>query len=157
MNAGAIGIRPGGLDDPRVVALLAVHVARARAESPPCSAHAMARDALRGPDVRFWSAWDGETLLGFGALKTVDKNQGEVKSMHVAEAARGRGVGRALLATIEAAARDLGWGRLSLETGSMAYFEPARRLYARAGFEACGPFGAYRVDPNTLFMTKTLG
>ena len=150
-------IMEGRLDDPRVVALLHVHLSRARAETAPGSAHALDLSGLRAPEVSFWSAWEGEELLGVGALKRLDAEHGEVKSMHTAEAARGRGVASALLREILAAGRRRGMRRLSLETGSWAYFLPARALYARHGFVECGPFGDYREDPNSVFMTLELG
>jgi putative acetyltransferase len=146
----------GGLDDPRVVDLLHVHVTRARAETAPGSAHALDLSGLRAAEVTFWSAWEGDTLVGVGALKQLSADHGEVKSMHTAEAARGRGVGSTMLRHIMAAARERRMSRLSLETGSWAYFAPARALYARYGFVECGPFGEYRADPNSVFMTRVL-
>lgn len=146
----------GGLDDPRVVALLQTHVTRARAETAEGSAHALDLSGLRAPEVSFWSAWEGQAVVGVGALKRLAADHGEVKSMHTAEAVRGRGVGSAMLRHIMAAARARGMSRLSLETGSWPYFEPARSLYARHGFVECGPFGAYREDPNSVFMTVAL-
>ena len=147
----------GGLDDPRVVALLHIHLARARAETAQGSAHALDLTGLRAPEVTFWSAWEGDAVVGVGALKRLSAEHGEVKSMHTAQAARGRGVGSALLRQIVAAARAGGMTRLSLETGSWPYFLPARALYARHGFVQCGPFGDYREDPNSVFMTLALG
>lgn len=152
----SLRIAQGGLDDPRVVALLETHVARARAETAPGSAHALDLEGLRAPGVTFWSAWEGDALVGVGALKALDAGHGEVKSMHTAELARGRGVGSALLEHIVRAARERGMSRVSLETGSWPYFAPARALYARHGFVACGPFGDYREDPNSVFMTREL-
>ena len=146
----------GGLDDPRVIDLLHTHLVRARAETAPGSAHALDLSGLRTPEVTFWSAWEGDTVVGVGALKRLSADHGEVKSMHTAEAARGRGVGSAMVRHITAAARARGMSRLSLETGSWAYFAPARALYARHGFVECGPFGEYRVDPNSVFMTLEL-
>jgi putative acetyltransferase len=147
----------GGLDDPRVVELLHTHRIRAGAETAPGSAHALGLSGLRAPEVTFWSAWEGDAVVGIGALKRLSEDHGELKSMHTAEAARGRGVGSALLRQIMAAARARGMSRLSLETGSWAYFAPARALYARHGFVECGPFGDYREDPNSVFMTLGLG
>ena len=147
----------GGLDDPRIVALLHTHVTRARAETAPGSAHALDLTGLRAPEVTFWSAWEGNTVVGVAALKRLSADHGEIKSMHTAEAARGRGVGSALLGQIMAVARERGMSRLSLETGSWPYFAPARALYARHGFVECGPFGEYRLDPNSVFMTKEVG
>jgi putative acetyltransferase len=152
----AMDIVEGGLDDPRVVELLHTHLTRARAETARGSAHALDLSGLRSSEVAFWSAWEGEAVLGIGALKRLSANHGEVKSMHTAEAARGRGVGSAMLRHIVAAARARGMSRLSLETGSWAYFAPARAMYARHGFVECGPFGAYREDPNSVFMTLEL-
>src|SRR5918996_2499739 len=146
-------ILEGGLDDPRVVALLHTHLTRARAETARGSAHALDLSGLRSPDVTFWSAWEGDAAVGVGALRRLSADHGEVKSMHTAEAARGRGVGSALLRQIMAMARARGMSRLSLETGSWPYFLPARALYARHGFVECGPFGEYRADPNSVFMT----
>ena len=148
----ALVIREGGLDDPRVVLLLETHVSRARAEIARGSAHALDLSALRASDITFWSAWSGETLAGVGALRA----HGEVKSMHVAETRHGRGVGRAILRHIVSAARERGMTRVSLETGSWDYFAAARALYASAGFVECGPFGEYREDPNSVFMTREL-
>ena len=146
----------GGLDDPRVVALLDAHVRRAAAETAPGSAHALDLSGLRAAGVTFWSAWEGDAVVGVGALKRLSADLGEVQSMHTAEAARRRGVGAALLRHITEEARVRGMTRLSLETGSWPYFAPARALYARHGFVACGPFGDYRPDPNSVFMTLAL-
>ena len=149
-------IREGGLDDPRVIALLHTHRTRARAETAPGSSHALDLAGLRAPEVTFWSAWEGDAVLGIGALKRLSAEHGEVKSMYTVEAARGRGVGAALLQRIMAAARARGLRRLSLETGSWPYFLPARALYARHGFVESGPFGEYTEDPNSVFMTVEL-
>jgi putative acetyltransferase len=146
----------GGLDDPRVIELLEVHVTRARAETAVGSSHALDLAGLRAPEVTFWSAWDGETVVGVGALKRLSPDHGEIKSMHTAEVARGRGVGSALLRQILASARAQGLTRVSLETGSWPYFVPARAFYARHGFVECGPFGEYWEDPNSVFMTLEL-
>lgn len=147
----------GGLDDPRVQALVAAHAARARAETGRGSAHALDASALTAPDVTFWSVWEDEAVVGIGALKRLSGDHGEVKSMHTAEVARGRGVASALLRHIIAAARARGISRLSLETGAWPYFDPARAFYARHGFVPCPPFGDYRDDPNSVFMTLALG
>jgi putative acetyltransferase len=154
-----VHIVEGGLDDPRVIALLHTHVKRARAETARGSAHALDLSALRAPDVTFWSAWDGGArgeLVAVGALKRLSDVHGEVKSMHTAEAVRGRGVGAALLRHIVAYAESRGMTRVSLETGAWPYFAPARALYAREGFTECAPFGEYRDDPNSVFMTLSL-
>lgn len=149
-------IRPGGLDDPRVQALLEHHVRSARAETAVGSAHALDLSSLRSADMTFWSAWDGDTLLGVGALKRLSQSHGEIKSMHTSEAWRGVGVGTAMLRHIIDAARAMGMARLSLETGSWPYFHPARSLYRKHGFVECPPFGDYVPDPNSVFMTLEL-
>jgi putative acetyltransferase len=153
----------GGLDDERVIALLHAHLLRARAETAPGSAHALDLSGLHAQDVSFWSAWETDetsggrqTLMGVGALKRLSADHGEVKSMHTVEAMRGCGVGSALLRHIIAEAETRGMSRLSLETGSWPYFAPARALYARHGFVECPPFGEYRPDRNSVFMTRRL-
>ena len=146
----------GGLDDPRVQALLEHHVRTARSETAAGSAHALDLDGLKSADMKFWSAWDSDTLLGVGALKRLSPSHGEVKSMHTVSANRRAGVGTAILRHIIEAARATGMTRLSLETGSWAYFHPARALYRRNGFVECSPFGDYVEDPNSVFMTLEL-
>lgn len=146
----------GGLDDSRVIALLRTHLEAARANTARDSAHALDVSGLRRPDIRFWSAWEEEDLLGCGALRRLSAREGEVKSMHTAASARRRGVGSALLRTIIAAAREAGLERLSLETGSWDYFRPAVALYRAHGFVPCAPFADYREDPNSVFMTLAL-
>lgn len=140
---------------PHVAALLAHH----RAELQRAMGdHACALDAtgLSAADVTFWTACDGDTLLGFGALKQLDRTHGEVKSMRAAPAARGTGVGRALLNHIIAAARARGYARLSLETGTAALHAPAIALYRSAGFVSCDAFADYRPSPHNQFMRLAL-
>ena len=151
-----IAIREGGLADPQVLALLREHLASMAALSPPESTHALPLAALRAADVTFWGAWRNGALLGCGALKQLDATHGEIKSMRTVAAVRRTGVARALLEHIIDTARGRGYRRLSLETGAMAPFAPARTLYARTGFVACAPFGDYRDDPNSVFMTLVL-
>jgi putative acetyltransferase len=149
-------IRAGGLDHPEVVALLREHLHGLAQLSPPESMHALGLDGLRGADVSFWSAWEDEQLLGFGALKRLDDRHAEIKSMRTAPAHLRQGVAAAILRHLLDEAVRRGYRRLSLETGSMAEFAPAHRLYARFGFVACGPFAQYVEDPNSVFMTKEL-
>jgi putative acetyltransferase len=146
----------GGLDDPRVRALLAYHFNSARAETALGSAHALNASGLKSPDIHFWSAWDGDCLMAIGALKRLSEFHGEIKSMHTEQSCRRKGVGSAMLRHIIAAARQIGLSRLSLETGSWPYFVPARELYRRHGFVECPPFGGYVPDPNSIFMTLEL-
>ena len=153
-------IIPGDLDAPEVIDLLRIHLATARAGTAQGSAHALDLAGLRSPDIDVWTIWDADALVGIGALKRLPPehgpNYGEVKSMHVAEARRGQGAGRAMLRHIVAAARAGGLVRLNLETGSWDYFRPARALYGSHGFEECLPFADYAPDPNSVFMTLDL-
>ena len=146
-------------DDPRaddVSELLERHLAFAHANTPPEGVHALDVDGLLDPAVTFFSfRRDGE-LLGVGALKQLDRHHAELKSMHTAQAARGRGVGRAMLGHLIGVARERGCRRVSLETGSMDAFAPARSLYASAGFTPCGPFGDYSPSRSSTFMTLSL-
>lgn len=144
------------LTSPPVRALVETHLRLMRASSPACSVHALEVTALQAPPTRFWSAWSGEELVGCCALKPIAEQHGELKSMHVLAAMRGRGFAREILAYVEDAARAEGMARLSLETGSQEVFAPARSFYRRAGYEQCGPFGSYRLDPNSCFLTKLL-
>lgn len=149
-------ITRGDLTDLRIIALLRHHFDMCHAVTPPGSAHVFSLDKLRQPGIDFWAAWQGDTLLGTGAMKPLDAHHGEVKSMHTAEAARRKGVGSALLLHIIATSRARGLTRLSLETGSFGYFAPAVALYKSHGFSECPPFGDYRPDPNSVFLTRAL-
>jgi putative acetyltransferase len=147
------------IDDPRsgdVRALLERHLAFARSHSPPEDAHALDIDGLLDPSVAFFSLRVDGDLLAVGALKKLDEDHAEVKSMHTAEAARGRSVGRAMLDHLLSVARDRGFSRVSLETGAMDAFAPARSLYASAGFRPCQPFGEYVPSRNSTYMTLPL-
>jgi putative acetyltransferase len=146
----------GGLDDPQVIAMLRFHFDTNLAVTPPGSAHVFDLSRLKANDVSFWSAWNGETLMGTGALKRMDSENGEVKSMHTLTVARRSGTGQAMLLHIISAARDIGLKQLWLETGSFEYFAPARALYAKNGFTECEPFEDYKADPNSTFMTRTV-
>jgi putative acetyltransferase len=142
--------------DPDVVALLEGHLAFAAEHSPPEDVHALDLDGLRHPSITFFAARRDGALLGVGALKELDADHGELKSMHTLAASRGSGVGAAILRRLVEEARTRGLARVSLETGSMAAFAPARRMYARAGFVPCGPFGDYSPSRNSTFMTLAL-
>ena len=138
---------------PDVQVLLARHLEFARSHSPPEDAHALDTDGLTAASVSFYALREGDTLLGIGALKQLTAGHAEIKSMHTAEAARGRGVGRAMLHHLLAEARARGCERISLETGSMSAFAPARALYESAGFVPCAPFDSYRTSPNSTYLT----
>ena len=136
-------IRTGGLDDPHVIALLDLHAHEMSDHSPPGTCHFLDLSGLKTPDIVFLSAWDGDTLLAVGALKQLDSLTGEVKSIRATPAARGRGVGFAILDHIVGIARDRGYNALKLETGTGPLFEAAHALYRRYGFVPCPPFAGY--------------
>jgi putative acetyltransferase len=147
------------VDDPRiddVRTLLDRHLAFAREVTPPDHVHAMEVDDLVDPAVTFFSARRAGVLLGVGALKRLDESHAEVKSMHTSESARGEGVGRAMVGHLLAVAGDRGYQRVSLETGTMDAFAPARSLYTTVGFKPCAPFGEYTVNPHSVYMTIDL-
>jgi putative acetyltransferase len=146
-------------DDPRrddVHALLEQHLAFARSVTPPEHVHALDLEGLLDPSVTFFSIRADGELLGVGALKQLDPDHAEVKSMHTATPARRRGVGRAMVDYLLAVAAQRGARRVSLETGTMDAFAPARALYAEAGFASCGPFGDYEESPTSAFMTRSV-
>ena len=149
-------IEPDDPSRPDVLALLEEHLKNMYELSPPESVHALDVSKLQGPDITFWTVREGSLLLGCGALKEIDSTHGEVKSMRTPTALRRKGAGRAVLAHIVAEAKTRGYERLSLETGSFDAFVPAQRLYQSFGFSYCGPFGDYRSDPNSVFMTLQL-
>lgn len=147
------------IDDPArpdVLALLEEHLRDMYELSPPESVHALDVQALQGPEITFWTVRDGDLLLGCGALKELDAFHGEIKSMRTPQGLRRRGSGHLMLAHLINVARERGYKRLSLETGSMESFAPAQRLYESFGFVPCPPFADYRLDPYSLFMTLSL-
>lgn len=152
----AMQIRRDDLTGPEIRALLEEHLRNMHEISPPESVHALDLGKLRRPDITFWTVWSGGALLGCGALRELDPKHGEVKSMRTSPAHRRKGVARAVLEHIVGVARSRAYARLSLETGSMKEFIPARRLYESFGFTYCAPFGDYTDDPNSVFMTKPL-
>ena len=149
-------IRLDDLGGAEIRALLAEHLRNMHQISPPESVHALDLTALLKPDITFWTAWSDGELLGCGALKELTPHHGEIKSMRTASAHRREGVGSAMLQHIMAEARKRSYVRLSLETGSMAAFEPARRLYESFGFTYRPPFADYAEDPNSVFLTRML-
>jgi len=149
-------IRIDDLRGPEIRALLEDHLAEMHRNSPPESVHALDLDALRAPGITFWTAWSGGDLMGCAALKELEPTHGEVKSMRTAPAFRRQGVGKAMLAQIIREAEARRYHRLSLETGSMEAFLPARELYESFGFSYCPPFGDYALDPNSVFFTRVL-
>ena len=149
-------IKRDDLTGPEIAALLREHLANMAENSPPQSVHALPLEELRKPDITFWTVWDGSELLGCGALKELDPQHGEIKSMRTASPHRRKGVAARLLRHILDEASRRKYKRVSLETGSMSAFIPAHRLYTKFGFKECGPFADYVKDPNSIFMTKQL-
>jgi putative acetyltransferase len=149
-------IKVDDLSGTQVHELLREHLRDMHLHSPPESVHALDLEALRRPEITFWTVWEGEELLGCGALKELDSAHGEIKSMRTASAHLRRGVAAHLLRHMLEEGARRGYTRLSLETGSAEAFEPARQLYARFGFAYCDPFGEYVEDPYSVFMTKEL-
>ena len=147
-------IREDDLRGSEIQNLIREHLQSMFEHSPPESVHALDLDALRSPDITFWSAWQDSELLGCGALKELDTAHGEIKSMRTARAHLRKGVASGILQHIINEAERRSYSRLSLETGSMVTFEPARSLYARFGFDYCGPFADYTKYPNSVFMTR---
>jgi putative acetyltransferase len=139
-----------------IARLINEHLKGMTQHSPPESIHALNLDGLKKPDITFWSVWDQGELVGCGALKELDHQHGEVKSMRTSVAHLRKGVAKRMLQHIIEEAKKRGYRRLSLETGSMDAFEPAKRLYASFGFQYCSPFSDYIEDPNSVFMTLEL-
>lgn len=144
------------LSGPEISSFLADHLADMKNASPPESKHALDLDGLRQPGITFWTVWDGEELVGCGAVKELDHRHGEIKSMRSAPRYNRTGIAAMLLQHIVRTARERGYRRLSLETGSTDFFRPAQALYRKYGFEYCEPFGDYRKDPNSVHMKLDL-
>ncbi|QOL27304.1 GNAT family N-acetyltransferase [Thalassotalea sp. LPB0316] len=149
-------IKRDDLEDGQVIALLEEHLEDMYATSPPECVHALDVQALKSPEICFFSAWQGNTLQGCVAIKTLCQQHIEIKSMRTARHARQSGVASQLLAHALQHAHSLGYQKVSLETGSQDYFIPARRLYEKFNFHYCGPFGDYQENIHSCFMTKLL-
>lgn len=147
-------IRRDDLRGREIIDLLEEHLRCMAMISPPESRHALDLQGLRRPEITFWTIWSGVELAGCGALKELTREHAEIKSMRTAYAYQRKGVASEMVRHIVAEAKRRRYRRLSLETGCMPYFEPARRLYASFGFKHCPPFGSYILDPNSVFMTR---
>lgn len=142
---------------PELEAFLAAHLRDMEQTAPPESRHALDMSALLGPGVRLFAATADGALVATGALATLESGHEELKSMRTAPTMRGRGVGAAMLGALVADARGRGIARISLETGASDFFWAAHRLYAKAGFDECEPFGPHVEHPHSLFLTRRLG
>ena len=149
-------IRIDDLSGPEVKKILTEHLEDMFAASPPACVFALDLDGLKKPNITFWTVWEDKQLLGCGALKTLDETHAEIKSMRTTSAARNKGVASTLLRHILEAAKKKGLNKISLETGSQDFFAPARKLYAKHDFIECGPFADYKLDPYSVFMTRSL-
>ncbi len=149
-------IKIDDLTGAEIAELLREHLENMAENSPPESRHALTLEQLRQAGITFWSVWSDTELMGCGALKELDPQHGEIKSMRTASNHRRKGVAAKLLEHILEEAKRRNYKRVSLETGSMDAFIPALNLYAKFGFKKCGPFADYIEDPNSVFMTKEL-
>ena len=147
----------GNFDHPEVNELLIKHFVELRAASPEGSAHVLDIPGLQVPSIKFWSLWDNGQLMGCGALKFLEKNHGEFKSIRIHDNFRKKGNGINVINHLISEAKKLDILKLSIETGAGEFFKPARKLFKKCGFETCKPFAHYKEDINSIYYTKTLG
>ena len=146
----------GNFENPEVNTLLTKHFIELRAASPEGSAHVLDTPGLKVSSIKFWSLWENQKLFGCGALKFLDKNHGEFKSIRIHDDFRNKGNGIKIIDYLINEARRLDIKRISIETGAGKFFEPARKLFKKCGFEPCEPFAHYREDINSLYLTKEI-
>ena len=146
----------GNFDDPEVHELLVKHFIELKSVSPKGSTHVLDIAGLKDPSIKFWSLWEGNHLLGSGALKFLDQEHGEFKSIRVSDNFRGKGNGTKVINHLINEAKKLNIKRLSLETGAGDFFLTARKLFAKCGFEPCEPFSHYKKDINSIYMTMLI-
>ena len=143
----------GNFDNPEVDDLLRKHFIELKSVSPAGSTHVLDIDGLKNPSIKFWSLWENEKLMGCGALKFLNENHGEFKSIRVADQYRRKGYGKKIISHLIAEAKELKIKKISIETGSGEFFKSARRLFKNFGFEKCEPFSHYKADANSCYMT----
>ena len=146
----------GNFDNPEVNELLKKHFVELRSASPEGSAHVLDIPGLKVPSIKFWSLWEKSQLIGCGALKFLDENHGEFKSIRVHDNFRGKGYGIKIITHLINEAKNLKIQKLSIETGSGDFFAPARKLFDNCGFEPCPPFAHYKEDINSIYLTKLI-
>ena len=146
----------GNFENPEVNELLTKHFVELRAASPEGSAHVLDIPGLKVPSIKFWSLWEESQLMGCGALKFLEKNHGEFKSIRIHDDFRGKGYGEKIINHLINEAKKLNINRISIETGSGDFFAPARKLFENCGFKPCPPFAHYKEDVNSLYLTKLL-
>lgn len=152
---GNLYIQVDDLEGPEIAEFLEDHISDMKSVSPPESKHSFDIEGLKSADITFWSVYSGEELVGCGALKELDDSHGEIKSMRTSPKIRGAGIGAFILSHVLNESKRRGYSQVSLETGSMSFFEPARNLYEKFGFIVCKPFANYREDPNSVFYQYT--
>ena len=146
----------GNFDNPEVHELLIKHFIELRSVSPKGSTHVLDISGLKDPSIKFWSLWENDNLMGIGALKFLDKEHGEFKSIRVSDKFRGKGNGLKVINHLIDEAKKLNIKRLSLETGAGEFFFTARKLFNKCGFEPCKPFSHYKNDINSVYMTMLI-
>ena len=146
----------GNFDNPEVNELLKKHFVELRAVSPTGSTHVLDIAGLKDQSIKFWSLWENNELVGCGALKFLEKNHGEFKSIRVADKFKKKGVGEKIIDHLIEEAKKLEISKLSIETGAGEFFSPARKLFSKFGFKACSPFAHYKEDPNSCYYTLNL-
>ena len=146
----------GNFDHPEVNELLKKHFVELRAASPEGSAHVLDIHGLKIPSIKFWSLWENDKLMGCGALKFLDKDHGEFKSIRVHNNYRNKGNGIKVIKHLIEEAKKLNIKRISIETGAGNFFLPARKLFQKCNFEPCEPFAHYKKDINSLYLTKLI-
>ena len=146
----------GNFDNPEVHRLLTKHFIELRAASPEGSAHVLDIPGLKVPSIKFWSLWQNEVLMGCGALKFLDQEHGEFKSIRIHDDFRNMGNGINVINHLIYEAKKLNIKKISIETGSGDFFKPARRLFKRCGFKVCDPFAYYKEDINSVYLAKSL-
>ena len=146
----------GNFDNPEVNELLIKHFIELRAASPEGSAHVLNIPGLKVSSIKFWSLWNNEKLIGCGALKFLDKEHGEFKSIRVHDNFRRQNIVIKLIECLIIEAKKLDVKKISIETGAGEFFKPARKLFKKCDFKPCFPFGHYKVDPNSLYYTKQI-
>ena len=146
----------GNFDNPEVNELLKKHFIELRSVSPAGSTHVLDINGLKDPSIKFWSLWENNKLIGCGALKFLEKNHGEFKSIRVADEFRKNGIGERIINHLIEEAKKLKITKLSIETGAGEFFLPARKLFSKFGFKKCPPFAHYKEDPNSCYYTLNL-
>ena len=146
----------GNFDNLEVNDLLKKHFVELRSVSPAGSTHVLDIDGLKDPSIKFWSLWENNKLIGCGALKFLEKDHGEFKSIRVADEFRKKGIGERIINHLIEEAKKLEISKLSIETGAGKFFAPARKLFNKFGFKKSEPFAHYKVDPNSCYFTLDL-